>query len=70
MKKELFTGIASISGSFWYDGFTEWFSKQEHVYSDVFYFSLGEKEKDGKNARMATVEAATLEVIESQKSRD
>lgn len=69
MKKELFTGVASISGSFWYDGFTEWFSKQEHVYSDVFYFSLGEKEKDGKNARMAIVETATLEVVESLKSR-
>jgi hypothetical protein len=63
MKKELFTGIASISGSFWYDGFTEWFSKQEHVYSDVFYFSLGEKEKDGKNPRLASVEDCTLQIV-------
>ena len=64
-----FAGVGSVSGSLWYDGFTEWFSKQEHVYTDVFYFSLGEKEKDGKNARMAIVETATLEVVESLKSR-
>ena len=69
VKKDLFDGVGAISGSFWYDGFTEWFSKHEHVYSDVFYFSLGEKEKDGKNARMAIVETATLEVVESLKSR-
>jgi hypothetical protein len=26
----LFEGVASVSGSFWYDKFTEWFSTQEY----------------------------------------
>lgn len=53
MKKELFTGVASISGSFWYDNFGEWVINSPDVYSEKFYFSLGEKEKDGKSVRMS-----------------
>ena len=32
------------------------------------YFSLGEKEKEGKNPRLSKVEVATLEVIEHIKT--
>ena len=35
-----------------------------------YYFSLGEKEKEGKNKRLASVEEATLETIDILKSAD
>ena len=63
-----FAGIGSVSGSLWYDGFTEWISDKENTGCSKFYFSLGEKEKDGKNPRLAKVEEATLEVIEHIKA--
>lgn len=68
MKKELFIGIASVSGSLWYDGFVDWMKGISSIHPSRFYFSLGEKEKSGKNARMATVETATLEVVEILKA--
>ena len=68
MKKELFTGVASISGSFWYDGFTGWIKEAITGYTNQYFFSLGKQEKNGKNARMATVETATLEIVELLKS--
>lgn len=70
MKRELFTGAAAISGSFWYDGFTEWVKNTDTTCTKQYYFSLGEKEKNGKNARMASVEYATLEVVEALKTRE
>ena len=33
-----------------------------------YYFSLGEKEKEGKNKRLASVEEATLEAVDLLKS--
>ena len=66
-RAHLFEGVASVSGSFWYDKFTEWFGTQEYS-SSRYYFSLGEKEKDGKNKRLASVEEATLEAVDLLKS--
>lgn len=60
-KKDIFYGVASVSGSFWYDGFIEWIS-ENRPYADKFYFSLGEKEKDSKNARLASVDSATKHI--------
>ena len=60
-KMDIFHGIASVSGSFWYDGFLEWISKNR-PYADKFYFSLGEKEKDAKNLRLAGVDSATKHI--------
>lgn len=61
-RRELFEGVASVSGSFWYDGFTEWMAGHHSTVSR-FYFSLGEKEKDGKNPRLAAVQEETDKVI-------
>ena len=61
-RTHLFEGVASVSGSFWYDKFTEWFGTQEYS-SSRYYFSLGEKEKDGKNPRLAAVQEETDKVI-------
>ena len=64
----LFEGVSSVSGSLWYDGFLEWMKSRDEFMCRKYYFSLGEKEKDGKNKRLASVEAATLETIELLKS--
>ena len=61
-RRELFEGVASVSGSFWYDGFTEWMAYHPST-ANRFYFSLGEKEKDGKNPRLAAVQEETDKVI-------
>ena len=56
-----FTNIISISGSLWYDGFVEWMEK--HTPSQQIKkvcMLLGEKEKNAKDKRMATIEERTL----------
>ena len=60
-KKDIFKGVASVSGSFWYDGFIEWIS-ENRPNADKFYLSLGEKEKDSKNPRLAKVDEATKHI--------
>ena len=64
----LFEGVASVSGSFWYDKFTEWFSTQEYN-SSRYYFSLGEKEKDGKDPRLA-VEEETAKIMSTLQTNE
>lgn len=45
MQCETFTSIASLSGSFWYPGFMEWFEKQSVPQKKgKAYFLLGDKE--------------------------
>jgi predicted alpha/beta superfamily hydrolase len=68
-RTHLFEGVASVSGSFWYDKFTEWFSTQEYS-SSRYYFSLGEKEKDGKNLRLAAVEEETAKIMSSLQANE
>ena len=56
-----FTNIISISGSLWYDGFTEWMKEQTpSPQLKKVCMLLGEKEKNAKDKRMATVEERTL----------
>lgn len=64
----LFESVGSVSGSLWYDGFLEWMKTREEFHCSSYYFSLGDKEKDGKNKRLASVEDATLEAVELLKS--
>ena len=66
----LFESVVSVSGSLWYDGFMEWMNAREEFMCWKYYFSLGEKEKEGKNKRLASVEEATLETIDILKSAD
>ena len=63
--KPLFEGVASISGSFWYDGFAEWILKQEELQCVRFYISMGEKEKETKVKRFASIEEDTMKVVET-----
>lgn len=65
-----FTNIISISGSLWYDGFTEWM-KEQTPSSQIkkVCMLLGEKEKNAKDRRMATVEERTLAAANILKSK-
>ena len=65
IRKPLFEGVASISGSFWYDGFAEWLLKQEELQCSRFYISMGEKEKETKVKRFASIEEDTMKVVET-----
>lgn len=64
----LFEAVGSVSGSLWYDGFIDWLKGRQEFHCSRYYFSLGEKEKDGKNKRLASVEEATLEAVDLLKS--
>lgn len=64
----LFSAVGSVSGSLWYDGFLEWMKEHRDTATERYYFSLGNKEKDGKNKRLASVEEATLEAVDFLKS--
>ena len=60
-KSDLFYGVGSVSGSFWYDGFIGWIS-ENRPFADRFYLSLGEKEKESKNPRLSSVDSATKHI--------
>ena len=60
-KNDMFKGVASVSGSFWYDGFKEWIS-ENRPNAEIFYLSLGEKEKESKNPRLASVDEVTKHI--------
>jgi predicted alpha/beta superfamily hydrolase len=67
---EAFNNIISISGSLWYDGFTEWMREQslsEKV--EKVCLLLGDREKNSKEKRMATVEQNTLIAAEFLKTQ-
>ena len=58
---DAFTNIISISGSLWYDGFVDWMKEQTpSPRLKKVCMLLGEKEKNAKEKRMATVEEKTL----------
>ena len=65
-----FTNIISISGSLWYDGFIEWMKEQApSTQLKKVCMLLGEKEKNAKDKRMATVEVRTLAAANILKSK-
>jgi predicted alpha/beta superfamily hydrolase len=65
-----FTNVISISGSLWYDGFVEWMEKQMPTPClKKVCMLLGEKEKNAKDKRMATVEERTLVAANILKSK-
>lgn len=59
-KSNGFKNVISISGSLWYDDFVHWTNteKPNEEYERVF-ITLGDREKNSKNVRMAIVEDAT-----------
>ena len=62
---DAFSNIISLSGSLWYDGFIEWMKGQTpSPQLKKICLLLGEKEKNAKEKRMATVEERTLAVAD------
>ena len=62
-KTDIFTKIASASGSFWFPKFID-FVKTTNISSNVrkIYFSFGNKESKARNQVLATVEINTIEL--------
>lgn len=61
---ELFAGVASCSGSFWYPGLMPYLRKQEPPRGRRIYISLGGKEAGSGNELMATVGERTREIVQ------
>ena len=64
----VFNRVASISGSFWYPGFTTWL-KGQAVFADTVYLSLGDKEALSKNPHLQNIAAETKEVVSILESK-
>lgn len=64
MQGDDFRNIGSISGSFWYDGFTDWLAREGAVQKPGYaYFSLGDREGVVGNPRYRTVQKDTARVV-------
>ena len=64
MKCDTFDNIASLSGSFWYDGFIDWFRCcQIPAKRGNAYFLLGDQEAKSKVKAFDSVSANTQEII-------
>ena len=60
-----FTLAASVSGSLWYDGFLSWLEAHPPVRRpERLYFSVGDREKKSRSARLAAVEDCTRRAAE------
>ena len=60
---DLFDRAASISGSLWFDGFLD-FMRANTPKAKLVYLSLGDREKEVKNPRLAAVEDCTVQAVE------
>lgn len=60
---DLFDRVASISGSLWFNGFLD-FMRANTPKAKLVYLSLGDREKEGKNPRLAAVEDCTVQAME------
>lgn len=62
---DVFTGIASMSGSFWYEGFVDWIKSRSipHKPGKAF-FLLGDKENKSKVKEFNSVLADTQQIVE------
>lgn len=64
MECDVFDDIASVSGSFWYNGFTDWLAKQQMpARRGRAYFSLGDKEALSPVPQFRVVAQATSKVV-------
>lgn len=65
-----FTRIASVSGSLWYDGWTD-YVQQHSLPATVThgYFSVGDGEKNSRYPRFACVEDCTRTTVEAWRQR-
>lgn len=63
-RSDLFAGIASISGSFWFPKFEDWVLTHSLSKSvRKVFISLGDKEKETRNRAMSSVEESTVSIV-------
>ena len=61
---DTFTNIASLSGSFWYDGFMEWIKSCPIPHKNgKGFFLLGNQESKSKVRAFDTVETNTMQIV-------
>lgn len=64
MKTDTFANIGSLSGSFWYEGFTQWLSANVRPKNGRAYFSLGTKEGGPRGpVPFSRIQEQTREVV-------
>lgn len=64
VESNLFTRIASISGSFWYEGFPEWLATRPGTGTlKSAYLSLGDTETDTRNPHLKGIAEDTETVV-------
>lgn len=71
LQSPLFADICCISGSFWYEGFTDWMLTLDKIdKSGSAYFSLGDRESRSPVKAFSTVAAETDTVIKILRKHD
>lgn len=56
---DIFSRTASVSGSLWFDGLADFLQHAPPTLPERAYFSIGDREKNSKNPRLACVETRT-----------
>lgn len=69
MTCDTFHDIASLSGSFWYDGFTGWLSQNAVHKNGRAYFLLGNLESKAKVPQFKSIDTDTNEVVNTLKAK-
>lgn len=64
LETDLFQAAASVSGSMWYPGFAE-YAEQKEGAPKLAYFSVGDREKLGRNAAFHSIEGCTQRICNS-----
>lgn len=62
VRTALFTRIASVSGSFWYPGFSDWLESRT-IHARSCYLSLGNQEASGRNPHLKNIAEETEKVV-------
>lgn len=68
LETKLFCAAASVSGSMWYPDFSEYVRRKDSA-PELAYFSVGDKEKLGRNAAFHSIEERTQEVMLALRGR-
>ena len=64
----MFDAAASVSGSMWYPGFAE-YVPNAFCLTGYAYFSVGDKEKNSRNAAFQSIEDCTFAVMKAMRAR-
>lgn len=68
---DTFVNIASLSGSFWYEGFVDWIKSQPITHkTGKAFFLLGDQEANSKVKAFSAVAKDTQEILDSLRASD